>query len=141
MAQVIGVAESCSDEDWGTLCPSEQRTVGVLFDHIATGNPQVETWIGEFLTGRPVVVTPEIINERNAAHARGAASRPRHETIADLKHGSRHTSELLHGLTDEQLRLVQEFGWAGDRDVAWVAGAAFRHPRGHLKSIQEALNR
>lgn len=141
MAEVIAFAGSCSDDDWRTVCPGEQRSVGVLFDHIAVGNPQVVRWINEFLAGRPVVITPEILNASNAEHARQVDERPRAETLADLKHGSARTSELLGTLTEDQLKISNEFGWAGTQDVAWVASAAFRHPRGHLKSIREALGR
>ena len=34
MAEVIGFAESASDAEWRTVCPAQERTVGVLFDHI-----------------------------------------------------------------------------------------------------------
>lgn len=141
MSEVIAFAKTCSDEDWGTPCPNEQRTVGVIFDHIATGNPEVVGWIREFLDDRPVQVTPEMITARNAEHARRVASRPRGETIDELVSGSRATSEYIRGLSDEQLGVVQEFGWAGQKDAAWVASASIRHPRNHLKSIREALGR
>ncbi|HYM95815.1 MAG TPA: DinB family protein [Candidatus Sulfotelmatobacter sp.] len=141
MERVIALAESCSDEDWGVMCPAEQRTVGVLFDHIAHGNPQVVEWVGEFLGGRPVAITRESLDASNAAHAREAAARPRERTIEHLKSGSLKTSEMIRHLSDEELHRTQEFGWAGEREVAWVTGAAFRHPRGHLESIKAALNR
>ena len=141
MDSVIALAESCSDQDWSVMCPAEQRSVGVLFDHVAHGNPQVMKWVGEFLAGRPVEITRESLDESNAVHARGAADTPREKTIELLKSGSRETSEMIRSLSDEQLHMKQAFGWAGEREVAWVAGAAFRHPRGHLNSIKEALNR
>lgn len=141
IAQVIEVAESCSDEDWQVPCPNEERTVGVVFDHIAEGNPQVVAWIREFLAGRPVVITPEVLNASNADHARRVADRPRHQTVQDLKAGSDRTSQAIRALTEAQLHETQEFGWAGRQEVAWVASAALRHPRHHLKSIREALDR
>jgi hypothetical protein len=141
MAEAIALAESCSDDEWRAMCASEQRTVGVLFDHVATGNPQVVRWINEFLAGRPIVITPEILNSRNAEHAHQVQRRPRAETIDDLKKGTTTTSEFLGSLTKDQLGVRSEFGWAGPQDVAWVASAALRHPRGHLKSIREALGR
>jgi hypothetical protein len=141
MAEVIEVAESCSDNEWKVPCTNEERTVGVVFDHIATGNPQVVEWIHEFLAGRPVVLTPESLNARNADHARRAANRPRAETVQDLKTGSASTSRAIRSLTESQMHQGQEFAWAGRQEVAWVASAALRHPRGHLKSIREALGR
>ena len=121
MSEVIAFAKTCSDEDWGTPCPNEQRTVGVIFDHIATGNPQVVVWIREFLDDQPVKITPEILNARNAEHARRAATRPRGETIDDLVSGSRSTSEYMPGLSDEQLAVVQEFGCARRTPRGWRA--------------------
>lgn len=141
MDEVIDVARSCSDDDWQVMCPNEQRTVGVLFDHIATGNPEVVRWVELFLDDRPVEITPEILNARNAEHARQVASRPRGKTIDDMVATSKQTSDFIRGLTNDQLQSAQDFGWAGPQNVAWVASAAFRHPRGHLKSIREALSR
>ena len=63
------------------------------------------------------------------------------ERVADLKAGSARTSEFIRSLTDEQLELTQEFAWAGTQNVGWVASGAVRHPKGHLKSIKEALGR
>ena len=141
MADVIAVAGGCSEEDWMTSCINEQRTVGVVFDHIAEGNPQWVAWVQEFLDGRPVEMTLETLTQRNAEHARMAAARPRGETVADLKAGSALTSQFLRSLTDEQLERTQEFAWAGSKTVSWVANGAVRHPQGHLKSIKEALGR
>jgi DinB superfamily len=141
MADVIAVAGGCSQADWTTSCIDEQRSVGVVFDHIAEGNPEVVRWVQEFLNGRPVEMTLQILTQHNAEHARMAAARPRGETVADLKAGSARTSEFIRSLTDEQLELTQEFAWAGTKDVGWVARAAVRHPKGHLKGIKEALGR
>jgi len=141
MAQVIEVAESCSDADWKLPCPNEERTVGVVFDHIAEGNPVVVGWVNEFLAGRPLALTPEVLNTHNAEHAERAANRPRAETVQDLKTSSEATSRAIRALTEAQLHQRQEFGWAGQQEVGWVAKVALRHPRGHLKNIREALGR
>ena len=141
MAEVIAVAGGCSEAEWATSCVNEQRSVGVVFDHIAEGNREWVRWVKEFLDGRPVKMTLETLTQRNAEHAHRAAARPRGETLADLRAGSARTSEFLRSLTDEQLELTQEFAWAGAQSVGWVAGGAVRHPRNHLKSIKEALGR
>jgi hypothetical protein len=141
MAEVVAFAESCSDEEWRAACPGEERTVGVVFDHIAEGNPQVVLWIKDFLADRPVEISREILTARNAEHAQRVEDRPRQATIDDLKRGAVLTSGVLRDLTEKELRATQDFGWAGRQEVAWVAGAAVRHPQGHLKNIREALGR
>jgi hypothetical protein len=75
MADVIAVAGGCSQADWTTSCINEQRSVGVGFDHIAEGNPEVVRWVQEFLNGRPVEMTLETLTQRNAEHARRARRR------------------------------------------------------------------
>jgi hypothetical protein len=50
MREAIDMARSCSEEDWQTISPNEQRTVGVLFDHLAKGNPEVVRWVQLFST-------------------------------------------------------------------------------------------
>lgn len=141
MAEVLGFAESCSDDEWSVICPNEQRTAGVLFDHIAVGNPLAMGWVEEFLAGRPVRITPDVLHASNADHARNVLARPRAGTVNDLKEGTAEMSRFLRGLTDDQLKLVNEFGWAGRQNAEWLAGAAVRHPRSHLKSIRDALGR
>src|SRR5260370_37954550 len=141
MADVIAGAGGCSQADWTTSCINEQRSVGVVFDHIAEGNPDVGRWGQEFLHGRPGERTRETVTQRNAEHARRAAARPRGETVADLKARSASTSAVIRSLTDEQLELTQEFAWAGTKNVDWVASAAILPPQGHLKSIKDAVGR
>ena len=141
MADVISVALGCSPGDWSTSCPSEQRSVGVMFDHIAQVNADVVRWIQEFLSGRRVELTRDALAQRNADHAQRAAARPREETLADLKTSSARTSEFLRSLTDEQLAVAQEWGFAGTKNVDWVAGVGLSHPAGHMKNIKEALGR
>ena len=91
MADVIAVARGCSQAEWMTSCASEQRSVGVMFDHIAEVNTEVVRWVQEFLNARPVELTRETVTQRNADHARRAAARPREETVADLEVGSART--------------------------------------------------
>jgi hypothetical protein len=142
MAEVVAVAEACSGEEWRALCTNDERTVGVVFDHIAEGNSEVVLWIKSFLADKPVEITPEVLHARNAQHAHSVEHRrPMQATIDDLKQSAVRTSTMLRGLTEKDLRTAQDFGWAGRQEVAWVAGAAVRHPRGHLKNIREALGR
>src|SRR5690242_2410286 len=121
MAQVIAVADGCSPADWTTNCANEQRPVGVMFDHIAEINADVVGWVQEFLRGRPVELTRDMITQRNAAHARTAATRPHDETLRDLKAGAQRTSEFIRALTGAQLAVTQQWGWAGTQTVGWVA--------------------
>jgi hypothetical protein len=139
LAGVIEVAQSCHDEQWTLRVIDEERSVGVLFDHIAAGNDQSVEWASTFLRGRAVEVDPGLIDSENAAHAREARGRERAATMARLRASTARTSKFLHGLTDEQLSVTQKFGWLRDRDVAFVVRQACRHPQRHLQGIKRAL--
>ncbi|HEV2141119.1 MAG TPA: DinB family protein [Candidatus Dormibacteraeota bacterium] len=141
LKDVIDLADSCSEVDWQTPCPNEARTVGVVFDHIASGNELVMDWIAAFLGGQPIAISPQSIDARNAAHKDEAAQRPRAVTIERLFRGTTLTSHYLHGLSEAQLGRTQEFGWLGQQDVAFLVRQGIGHPRKHLLSIREALGR
>lgn len=137
--EVIQVAESYDDGQWSIRVIAEERTVGVLFDHIAAGNDQGVEWAASFLRGRPVEVDPGLIDSENAAHAREARSRSRDETLRRLRETTARTSKFLHALNDHQLNLTQKFGWLGDQDVAFIVRQSIRHPQRHLQGIREAV--
>ena len=139
LADVIEVAESCDNEQWARRVVDQERSVGVLFDHISAGNDQSVEWASTFLRGRAVEVDPGLIDSENAAHAREARGRTRSETIQRLRASTARTSKFLHGLTDEQLNVTQKFGWLGTQDVAFVIRQACGHPQRHLQGIRVAL--
>ncbi|HEV2139610.1 MAG TPA: DinB family protein [Candidatus Dormibacteraeota bacterium] len=140
LASVIEVAESCDDEQWKRRVIEEERSVGVLFDHIAAGNDQSVEWATALLRGRDVEVDPGLIDSENAAHAREARDRTRSMTVERLRKSTARTSKFLHGLTDEQLKVTQTFGWLGPQDVAFLVRQACRHPQRHLQGIRQALD-
>lgn len=139
LADVINVAESCDGEQWSRRVIDQERSVGVLFDHIAAGNDQSVEWASALLRGRAVEVDPGLIDSENAAHAREARGRARSMTMERLRESTARASQFLHGLTDEQLNVTQTFGWLGTQDVAFVVRQACRHPQRHLQGIREAL--
>lgn len=141
LGEALQVAESCDDDDWAKATAADGRTVGVLFDHIAVGNQEVVRWVESFLAGRPVEITRESLDAGNAEHARQVAQKPRAETVAELRRSGRRAAEFLRGLSERQLAVRGDFAWAGEKDAEWVASAAYRHPRGHLQAIREALGR
>ena len=139
LGEVIQAAESCAGGDWTLRILAEERTVGVLFDHIAAGNDQSVEWASSLLRGRAVEVDPGLIDSENAAHAREARGKTRDDTIQRLRETTARTSRFFHALSDEQLNVTQKFGWLGTQDVAFVVRQAIRHPQRHLQSIREAL--
>ena len=138
---VIDFAGTCSEDDWQTVSANDLRTVGVVMDHLAAGNEEVIEWIRDFLGGRSIKISPQLIDERNARHVGEALGRPRVETLERLRRTTVLTSHLLHGLSNQQLNVTHDFGWLGAQDVAFLVRQAIGHPQRHLQNIREALGR
>ena len=97
MADVIAVAGGCSQADWTTSCIDEQRSVGVVFDHIAELNPEVVRWVQKFFNGRTRSWrgSPPVRAHRSQAAASGWSPaekepprRPRRRSVRRAAQGS-----------------------------------------------------
>ncbi len=143
VAEVISYAESCTAEEWRQLCPNEERSVGVVFDHIADGYVAIERWIASHISGRPVTITPDAIHAANAVHAQSVATRPQAETISHLRDSADGTSELIGTLTEEELHIAHPFGPAGGLPVETtrLVALASGHASSHFESIRRAVGR
>ena len=130
MADVIAIAGSCSQADWTTSCINEQRSVGVVFDHIAELNPEVVRWVREFLNGRPVEMTLETVAQRNGwrATARRDCCQPEGRLSPHLR---------VHTFSDrraaEVCELLGGYGGRFGRELllspSLVAYSKYQHPQ------------
>jgi hypothetical protein len=139
--QLIEFIESCTDEQWSTLVPGEEWTVGVLVHHCAVGNDSARGWLGEMVDGSGVITTDEQNDAANARHAEEFADVTRGETIGLLQRTAPATAAYLRGLSDEELDRSAPFGPAGGAVLTAdrFAQNVSRHPLGHLEHARAAL--
>jgi hypothetical protein len=51
--------ESCSDNDWRTVCRAEKWRVGVVAHHVAWGHERAADWINAIRRGIPIPGSPQ----------------------------------------------------------------------------------
>ncbi|HLN04793.1 MAG TPA: DinB family protein [Acidimicrobiales bacterium] len=139
--ELISFADSCSEQQWRTLVPGENWSVGVLVHHCAVGHEVAASWLREMVESGVVAVTPEDLDATNASHAAQFADIDIAETVTLLRRNGESAASYLRTLTDEQLDREGEFGPAGGGmfRVDRFAGAFARHPLTHLGHARDAL--
>lgn len=108
---VITVAKACSQSQWETIVPEEERSVGTLFHHLAYATPFVMGWVMTVASGEPLRtdITPEVADAFNENHAQEYATPLKEETLTLLTDTVHEAVAQLQKLTDEQLDITAPF--------------------------------
>jgi uncharacterized damage-inducible protein DinB len=142
---VIAFVEAASDETWGKWCPDEQCTVAALASHIADGCGGIlDALVSPTAEGRPGPdFTPDDLHKGNAAAAQLNAARPKAEVLAALHEQGQRSVSYVRELTDEQLQRSAPLPFSTEPMTAEavIEYVLIGHPRGHLASLQTAIDR
>ncbi len=144
---LLQIVEPCTENQWQTICPSEERTVGVMVHHIASVALLVVGWAQQIGKGEPLPpVTMEMVHAGNAAHAQGNAHCTKTETLQLLRQNSAQASAVIRGLSDEQLGRTAPVALFGGQPFSAQAiiemvliGHIHGYPHSHLPNIRVVL--
>lgn len=143
--EVVTFTKGLSEADWATFVPNEERTVGVLIQHIAVAYTAEAALIRAIVTGQPlpaIYSDRAILNEVNAQDAVDLLPGTQAGALRSLDRHARRTTRFLRSLSDENLAMSQEIGifggarWTVD-DV--ITRIVLGHPRMHMATIRTAL--
>jgi hypothetical protein len=141
--ELIAFVEAHSEADWGTYCPNEDRTVGVLVHHVASVLPAELDLIKAVASGRPITgVTVEIVDQMNAEHAREHANCGREETLDLLRRSSALVVSAVRELDDAELDQAAPVSLHWDTPVTaqyLIEDHPLSHAYRHLASIRAAI--
>jgi hypothetical protein len=146
-AGVIEFAESLSDDEWDAYVPNEERSAGVVIQHIAFGYTSEIALIQAIVSGDAlpsIYENRDALNEYNAQHAGELRRIPRAEAMHELRRQGDEALAYLRGLSDADLARTRPIGlWNGEEiSVGWlIERIVLGHPQGHLTSIRAALGR
>jgi hypothetical protein len=133
----IQTIKGLSDTAWKATTPDDGRTVGVLAHHIATGDIPISSLCGAIANGQPLQpITPEMIDQSNAQHAKQYASVSKEETLALLEQNGATALACLRGLSDAQLGNKAEFfgrEWTAEQAIQMIL---IGHIQDHLGKIR-----
>jgi len=145
-AQELAVfAGGLSDAQWQTLCPDEERPVGVMVHHVASAY-MVELDVVKLMAdgeGGLSGVTWEMVNQGNAEHAQGNANATKEDTLELLQKNVAIIASEVRELSDEQLDNAGPVSLNWDTPLTtqyFIEEHPVSHSFRHLKSIQDALN-
>ncbi len=139
---VIATVAQCSDEEWQTVCPAEERSVGVVAHHIAIGYHAQLDALRAALAGRPVPAIYQDLqrlHEFNAEHAEQYAACTQGEVLDLLRRNGAAVARFIRGLSDEDLTrsaplpLSSNTRWTVQR---WVERLLIGHAEQHLRNIR-----
>jgi len=140
---VISAIEGCTEEQLRAVCEGEGWPVVVAAHHIALSYQPIAGLARQIGTGGPIPpLTPEMLDQMNAEHAKECANVSREETIALLRQEAAAAADIVRSLTDEQLERSAAIPLAGGQTFTahdMVEQALIGHPMDHGRSIQAAL--
>ena len=143
--EVVTFCQALSSSDWETYVPNEERTVGVLIQHIAIGYGAEAGLIRAIVNGQPlpaIYASWDALNAMNARDAVALRSGTQAEALQLLDLHASETSQFLRTLTDDDLGKSQPLGirdgelWTVERVIRTIV---LGHPRWHMASIRSTL--
>jgi len=140
---LISFIESCTEEDWKTWIPNEERPVGVLMHHVASMLPVELEFIKMLASGKGITDINDLdVHQMNTQHADANVDRTRDETRELLKHNSELIIATIRELSDEQLDRVAPVSLHWDSPVStqyFIEEHPLNHSYHHLDSIRTVL--
>jgi hypothetical protein len=136
-------ASELTDAEWQTRLPKDGRKIGVIVHHVASVYPLEIRLAQTVAEGEPVAgVTPDGVNEMNAAHAKEHEAVTKEETLDLLKRNSTAAADAIRALSDEELDQAAPVSLNSDAPLTCqfvLEDHAVRHSYHHLARIRAAL--
>lgn len=141
-ASFIATIEKCGDDQWSMQCGAEERTIGVIADHVAGGHVSIAQWIASIAEGQPSSVSMDMIHEANARHAAERAGVTRDDVSAKLRANGEQAVQILRGLTDDELERSVPMAMMGGKEVSASQVAEMLligHVTNHMNDIRSTM--
>jgi len=104
VGEATALLEKLNDTDWKKTTAAEKWTVAMTAHHIASSYEPATHIIKTIAAGQALPhFTREMLDERNAQHAKEFAGCTKAETIALHKKGAAAAAEAVRGLSDGEL--------------------------------------
>ena len=140
---LIAFAGGLTDAQLQIRVPHDGRKVGVMVHHVGNMYP-LEMQVSRLLAaGRPVEgVTPAVIAEINAKHAKEFDGVTREAAIDFVRKNSAAAAAEIRGLTDAELDRAATLSYNANAPLTcqfWLEDHPVRHAYHHLERMKAAL--
>jgi uncharacterized damage-inducible protein DinB len=140
--EVIALLEKLSDADWKKTTAAEKWTVAVAAHHVARSYEPIAHIIKTIASdqARPTL-TPQMLDEMNAQHAKEFAGCTKPETIALHRKGAAAAAAVVRGLSDAELAKTGTVfnGIPAMSAEEMVKRALLGHVDEHIGSIRKTI--
>ncbi len=138
--ELIRTVEHCPDAQWRAATSGEGWSVGVVTHHVAEAHKAIAGLIQLAATGQPLPgLTMEIIDQRNAEHAKQHANCAKAETLDLLRQHGAAAAAAVRGLSDDQLDRIAQARIGPMKVQEMVERILIGHVQNHLGSIRAAI--
>lgn len=138
-SEAIKTIEGLSDAQWQASCKGETWPVNVTAHHIAVSHEPVAGLVGAIANGQQLPpLTPELLDQGNAAHAQQVAGCTKQEVLEAMRTGGQKAAALVRGLSDEQLARTGTLFGNQFTAQGVVENILIGHVQQHMQSIQAA---
>ncbi len=142
-AATRAVIEKCSEEDWQTAVPEEERSVGVLLHHIAYAIPFVVEWACNLANGEGTpAISYDDIHGLNHQHATAQTDVDKATALTLLQTNAQAAQQQLGQLTDADLQVAATFPLIDGQVITtqqMVQWFLVNHAHNHLEAIHTTL--
>jgi len=129
----------CTEEQAGIRCGSDSRTVTALANHVAEWLNVVAGITPQLANGSALHMSPDIIEELDAAFAKAAAGRTMVETRLRLRNSASNVRRAIQALPEEDLNAAMPSDGNGEVLVgAFLRHWTCDHVREHAAAIHAA---
>ena len=141
--ELVASVKGCSEAQWQTCLPDEDRSVGVVVHHIASALPVEIDLVKALASGKPITgVTLDMVDQMNAQHAGEHAHRGKDETLKLLKHNSEMAIAAIRALSDKELDRAAPVSLHADAPLTtqyFIEDHPLAHSFHHLAAIRAAI--
>jgi len=134
--ELVAFVKGCSEAQWQTYLPDEDRSVGVLVHHIASALPVEIDLVKALASGKPITgVTLDMVDQMNA-------HRGKDETLKLLKHNSEMAVAAIRALSDKELDRAAPVSLHADAPLTtqyFIEDHPLAHSFHHLAAIRAAI--
>jgi len=134
--ELVASVKGCSEAQWQTCLPDEDRSVGVLVHHIASALPVEIDLVKALASGKPITgVTLDMVDQMNA-------HRGKDETLKLLKHNSEMAIAAIRALSDKELDRAAPVSLHADAPLTtqyFIEDHPLAHSFHHLAAIRAAI--
>jgi|SRR5215831_4976839 len=143
-AALASFVEDLSEAEWQMpVSATDRRSIGIVVHHVASVYAVEVELARAIASGHAVTnITPEVLNQMNAHHARQLTIVNKTKTIDLLRLNSRAAAARVREFTDEQLDQAAPFSLSDSAPVTAqfvIEDHALRHSWHHLAQIRAGL--